>query len=136
MKSFAQVNVLPARARQTCGQLRVDERARERDHAAREPRTQDQDGRVYLLRDVVRVDEDACADDPAHHDHRRVEQTKLAREMRAGASLALRSHQMSRKQAHANQLPCTLAVKTSSMARLRLHPLIASSWRRLSVQTG
>src|SRR5438105_3792651 len=46
-----------------------------------------------LQRDDVWVDEDTCADDPAHHDHRRVEQTELAREMRASVRFALGIHE-------------------------------------------
>jgi hypothetical protein len=80
VEGFAEVGVLPAHLGASRGQLGVDERARERDRATGEPRAEDEEGRVHLLRDDVRVDEDARADDAAHHDHRRVEQPQPPRQ--------------------------------------------------------
>src|SRR2546423_3361117 len=80
MEGVAQVRVLAADFGAARGQLGVDERARERDCAAREPSAEYEEGRVNLPRDDRGVDEDAGADDAAHHDHRRVEQTQTPRE--------------------------------------------------------
>ncbi len=60
-------------------QLRVYERAGERYRAADSPREHDHRGRVESASDDVRVNEDPRPDDPAHHDHRRVEGAEMAR---------------------------------------------------------
>src|SRR5205085_8488485 len=59
VKCVAKVSVLSADFGAARGQLRVDERARERDRAAREPSAEYEEGRVNLSRDDRRVDEDA-----------------------------------------------------------------------------
>ncbi len=80
MERLAEIRVLPADLGPSRRELRVDERARERDGAARDPREQNQERRVNLPRDDVRVNEDARPDDAAHHDHRRVEHTQTPRQ--------------------------------------------------------
>jgi hypothetical protein len=80
MIGVAQVRVLSTHSRPTRGQLRVDQRAQERHHAARGPRAQQPGGRRQLDRDFARVGEDAGAHDAAHDDHRRVEGADAAGE--------------------------------------------------------
>lgn len=74
MKSLAQVCVLSADLRVMRGEFGIDERAEQRNNAACKPRAENERGRVNLLRDDVRIDEDARTDDAAHHNHRRIEQ--------------------------------------------------------------
>jgi hypothetical protein len=52
------------------------------DEPAEEPRSYDERGRVHLTGNDIRVDENAGADDSAHHRHGGVEQAKLAGQAR------------------------------------------------------
>ena len=65
-------------------ELRIDERAHERDQAARGPHAEDQRRGVHVLRDHGRIDEDARADDAAHDQHGRVERAEAAGERGGG----------------------------------------------------
>ena len=78
MVGIAQVGVLAAGLRPQRGELRVSERAEERDDAAGDPGQEDEGGGVDMPRDDVRVDEDAGADDAAHDEHGGVEGTEAA----------------------------------------------------------
>ena len=80
MKGLAQIRVLAANFRPERRQFGIDERAQHGDHAADDPDAEDQQGRVQLLRDDVRVDEDAGADNAAHDDHGGVEQPDLPKQ--------------------------------------------------------
>ena len=80
VKRLSQVRVLPADLRPTRGQLRVDERARERNAAAQDPRELHHERRRNLPRHDGRVHKDARPDDAAHHYHRRVEHAETPRE--------------------------------------------------------
>jgi len=71
------VCVLPAHSRSARCQFGVNEGAQHGHNAAGRPHAQDKHGRVQLLRHHVRVDEDASADNAAHHDHGGVEQANL-----------------------------------------------------------
>jgi hypothetical protein len=74
MKCLAQVRVLPTHFRTPRGELCVDEGARQSHDASGQPRTENQRWGVHLPRDYVGVDKDAGPNNPAHYDHRRVEQ--------------------------------------------------------------
>ena len=83
MQRLAQISVLPADDRQPRGQLRVNKSAGQRDQPARDPRPENERRSVDPLRDDVGIDENARADDAAHHRHRRAEQAELAGELAA-----------------------------------------------------
>ena len=77
MKRLAQVSVLAADRRPARRQFRINECAQHRNHAAGDPHSENQQRGVQLLRDDIRVDEDAGADDAAHDDHGGVEESHL-----------------------------------------------------------
>src|SRR5436190_9891399 len=76
MECVADVRVLSAHIRLPIRELGVHERAGEGNRTTHDPWRQDQRRRVNQPRDDGRIDEDAGADDSAHHDHRRVEQSQ------------------------------------------------------------
>src|SRR3954465_6586400 len=80
MIGIAQVRVLPADLGAQRRELRIRERAEQRDDAAGYPRADDQRRCVDRARHDVRVDEDARTDDAAHHDHGGVERAEAAGE--------------------------------------------------------
>ena len=73
MVGLAQIKILPARARQAGGELGPDERAEQGKSSAHEPHSQDQEWSVHAKRNHVGIDENAGADNAAHHDHGGVE---------------------------------------------------------------
>lgn len=75
MKSLAQVCVLSADFGLRRREFRINERAKQCDDAAQHPRAENEYGRVNLLRDDIRIDEDARTDDAAHYNHRRIKQS-------------------------------------------------------------
>ena len=75
---LAEVEILAACAGQPRGQLGPDESAQQGEGAARHPDAENQERRVYLPRHHAGIDEDAGADDAAHHQHRGVEYPQLA----------------------------------------------------------
>ena len=76
----AQIGILAADFRAPCRELRVNEGRGERDEAAEHPYADNQQRRLDVPRDLGRRNEDPRADDPAHHQHRRVERTEPSRE--------------------------------------------------------
>ena len=78
MVGLAQVGVLAADPRADGAELRVGERAGQRDQPARHPRGEHLAPARQPPGDDGRVDEDAGADDGADHDHGGVEEAQLA----------------------------------------------------------
>ena len=76
MIGLAQIKILSARARQARRQFGPDECAEQGQAAAEKPDSQNQEWSVYAEGDHVRIDEDARADDAAHHDHGGIEHSK------------------------------------------------------------
>jgi len=93
MQTVAQIDILAAGFGEDRAQLGIRERASQRDRAPGRPRTEHEQRRVETLRDDVRGDKDARADDPADDHHRRVERTEGAFEGQARIiwSLGLRA---------------------------------------------
>ena len=81
MKSIAQVGVLSSDVGHARRQLGVHKCSEHGDDPAGHPHRENQHRRVYLARDYVRVDEDAGADNAAHHDHDGVKQSDSPQEM-------------------------------------------------------
>src|ERR1700733_4065339 len=79
MVSLAQIKILPSRLRQPRRELRPDESAKQREHAAENPHAENQKRRGHMQRHHVWIDENARADDPAHDDHRGVERVQASR---------------------------------------------------------
>src|SRR5207249_10789842 len=78
MLGVAQVNILAAFCGwQARGNLSPDKCSTHRDQAAHYPNAEDQERRVNAVRDLGRISEDFRADDATHHNHRRVEKSKL-----------------------------------------------------------
>ena len=67
------------------GQFGVNKRANQREEAAGHPGAKNHGGRVYEFCDNIRVDEYAGADDAAHHNHGRVENSQASGETRGRA---------------------------------------------------
>ena len=89
MHRFAQVGILAADLGPGGRQLRINERAEQRGDTPDQPGRHDEQRRPRRAGDDRWSDEDARADDPAHHDHGRVERTNAACERgRAVAHLA------------------------------------------------
>src|ERR1051326_6307869 len=81
MIRIAEVRILTTSLGTPRGELRVHERAEQRDDASGNPGAEDERGGVNLPRYHVGVDEDPAADDAAHHDHRGVEWAEPASEV-------------------------------------------------------
>ena len=78
MVGVAQVNILAAFCGwQARGKLTPDKCSTHRDQAAHYPNAEDQERRVDAVRDLGRIREDSRAHDTTHHDHRRIEKSKL-----------------------------------------------------------
>src|SRR5207302_1739164 len=82
MHGLAQINVLAAGLRDLRRKLGIDERPRQCNQSADGPCSENQKWSMNLLSYYIRIREDARADDPAHHDHRRVEEAETASKMR------------------------------------------------------
>ena len=82
MHRIPQIDVLATRFRALGRKFRVDERASQRYQTTNSPGSQNQKRSVDLLRHNIGICEDARANDPAHYDHRGVEETETASEMR------------------------------------------------------
>src|SRR5689334_22660013 len=82
MVGLAQVGVLTSNLRQALCQFGIDECARQSDHAADDPSTENQRWRVDLLSDNVGINENARPNDAPHHQHGRVEESKTTRKLR------------------------------------------------------
>src|SRR5262245_7788751 len=80
MKRLTEERVLPADPWHHRAQLGKDKRAGQRDHPSRHPNRKNQERRLDRLRDDIRVNENARADDAADDDHRRVEEVKFVGE--------------------------------------------------------
>src|SRR5690349_17767585 len=80
MKRLAQIRILPADVGPRRRQFGPDERRSQCEQTTDHPRAQNQKRRVHLPRDDCRVHEDARADNAAHDDHGRVEETETPRE--------------------------------------------------------
>ena len=81
MIGLAQVRILAAGTGHARGEFRIDKSTEQRDCAADGPSAEDQHGRVDLLCDDVRIDENPGADDAAHDDHRGVEEPEARDEL-------------------------------------------------------
>jgi hypothetical protein len=79
----AQVDVLSAGLRQHRAELRVGQRAGEREETGRHPRREHERRRACILRHDRRLDEDAGAYDGAYDQRRRVGEGEAANELRA-----------------------------------------------------
>ena len=73
MVCLTKIKILSARARQARRQFGPDEGAEQGESSAQQPDAENQKRRVDPQRDNVGIDEDAGADDAAHHDHGGVE---------------------------------------------------------------
>jgi hypothetical protein len=93
MKSFTEKSVLPADPGHHGAQLSEDESSRERKKAARGPHSENKKRRFDFLRDYIRIDKDAGADDSANNDHRCIEEIESAGELRKVGLTGLR-HQL------------------------------------------
>jgi hypothetical protein len=83
MVGFAQVEYWPPESGRRVASSAQMKRAGHGQCAADQPDAQNQERRVHLLRDHIGIDEDAGADDAAHHDHGGVEEAG-----RAGGAVA------------------------------------------------
>jgi len=82
MEGFAQIRILSSDLGTPRCEFGVDERSSKRDRSSGSPGSEDEERRVDLLGDDVRIDKDAGADDASHNEHDRVEQAQAAEEAR------------------------------------------------------
>ena len=85
MECLAQIGVLASNSGHAGRQLRIDESAENGNYTTRHPHPENQNRSMQLLRNDVRIDENAGADNAAHNDHGGVEQAHLAQECRRGS---------------------------------------------------
>ena len=91
MQRLAQIRILATDDGQARGQFRINKSAGQRDQAAHDPRAEDERRCVDPLGDEIGIDENARADNAAHHRHRRAEKAEAAGEL---AALVRRSFQL------------------------------------------
>ena len=84
MERFAKISVLAADHGQPRGEFGVNEAAKERDEAARDPHRQDEEGGVDAFGDEIRIDENSRTDDATHNCHGGAEKAEVAREPATG----------------------------------------------------
>ena len=82
MVGLAEVDILPAGARETGGEFRPDEGAGEGEGPAEYPDAEDEERGVDVMGDDGGIAEDAGPDDASHDDHGGVEEAKLAADWR------------------------------------------------------
>ncbi len=76
----AQIGILAADLRPPSGKLGINERRGQRDNAANDPHSDNEQRRIDVSSHFGGSDKNARADDPSHHQHRRVEQSETPRE--------------------------------------------------------
>ncbi|GBC83057.1 hypothetical protein HRbin10_02197 [bacterium HR10] len=115
----AQIDILAADAGERRSQLRIGERAQEREASGENPHGEDHPRRLHLARDRIRDDEDARPDDRPHDDRARFHQAESALQLPV-------------IRANAHRPPLRHYRRSSSIT----HPFALSSFTNASMSVG